>query len=58
MANTNEEKKFIGFNADPDVLKFIQKQNDIVYATTGRSNQTVAINMLIRAGAKASGWKK
>lgn len=58
MAETSEEKKYIGFNADPDVMRFIQKQNDVVYATTGRSNQTVAINMLIRAGAEAYGWKK
>ena len=58
MAKIKEDKRYIGFTADADVMKYIKKQNDNVYATTGRSNQTVAINILIRKGAEASGWKK
>lgn len=57
MEDRLDEKKFCGFTADPDVMVAIKRQNDKVYETTGRSNQTIAINELIRIAAKSMGWK-
>lgn len=58
MNNAVKKKKYIGFNADADVMEYLRKQNALVYKETGRTNMSASINMLIRKGAEASGWKK
>ena len=48
----NSNKTYIGFYADADVVKRIKERNDEIYRKTGKTNQSQAVNELIRGKKK------